>query len=36
MPVVGASADRQRAQELGLTPIYGCAIIDIGESPAAL
>lgn len=25
-----------RAEELGLDPIYGCAIIDIGESPAAL
>jgi predicted CoA-binding protein len=26
----------QQAQELGLEPIIGCAILDIGESPAVL
>lgn len=34
----GAESDAliARAQELGLDPIQACAIVDVGESPAAL
>ncbi len=32
----GQQALLQRAHDLGLAPILGCAIIDIGESPATL
>ena len=35
-PGAESEALLQRARELGLEPILGCAIMDIGESPAAL
>jgi len=35
-PGAESEALLRRAHELGLEPILGCAIIDIGESPATL
>ncbi|MAB87877.1 MAG: CoA-binding protein [Planctomycetota bacterium] len=35
-PGAESEALLQRAHDLGLAPILGCAIIDIGESPATL